>query len=237
MEPQPGELVMQAGYSLLYAVSAASVKQHGNQLLRPRPFLLAPLAPSCRKTWAYCVDVDAAALKEAGLRRLQERLGSLERQQQQQEQAPLPALGAQQGQGCGGGSGSGAAGEPVVVVGCGPAGLWAALQMAEAGIKVVLLERGQPVEVRGKDIGALFVRRRVNPESNLCYGEGGAGTWSDGKLTTRIGRNSDPVRAVLNTLYRFGAPEVRASWRGDQQGHRGGARHAAVCPVVQAACG
>lgn len=160
-----------------------------------------------RKTWAYCVDVDAAALKEAGLRRLQERLGSLERQQQQQEQAPLPALGAQQGQGCGGGSGSGAAGEPVVVVGCGPAGLWAALQMAEAGIKVVLLERGQPVEVRGKDIGALFVRRRVNPESNLCYGEGGAGTWSDGKLTTRIGRNSDPVRAVLNTLYRFGAPE------------------------------
>lgn len=77
---------------------------------------------------------------------------------------------------------------------------------------MVLLDRGQPVEVRGKDIGALFVRRQINPESNVCYGEGGAGTWSDGKLTTRIGRNSDPVRRVLDTLYRFGAPEVRCRW-------------------------
>lgn len=66
------------------------------------------------------------------------------------------------------------------------------------------------MEVRGRDIGALFVRQQVNPESNLCYGEGGAGTWSDGKLTTRIGRNSDPVRQVLDTLYRFGAPDVSA---------------------------
>jgi uncharacterized FAD-dependent dehydrogenase len=60
----------------------------------------------------------------------------------------------------------------------------------QAGYKPVILERGQPVEVRGRDIGALFARRILNGESNLCYGEGGAGTWSDGKLTTRIGKNS-----------------------------------------------
>ncbi|PNH07405.1 hypothetical protein TSOC_006143 [Tetrabaena socialis] len=83
----------------------------------------------------------------------------------------------------------------------GPAGLFAALTLAEGGRRVVLLERGQPVEQRGRDIGALFVRRRLNPDSNLCYGEGGAGTWSDGKLTTRIGRNADPA------LVDFGAPE------------------------------
>ncbi|PRW58781.1 proton phosphate symporter [Chlorella sorokiniana] len=157
------------------------------------------------KAWVYLVDVESSALKAAGLRRLQEHLGVLERQQQQPgpEQAPAAAAAAP----AGGAQRSGAAAEPVVVVGCGPAGLFAALELAQAGIKVVLLDRGQPVEVRGKDIGALFVRRHVNPESNLCYGEGGAGTWSDGKLTTRIGRNSDPVRHVLSTLYRFGAPE------------------------------
>jgi hypothetical protein len=61
------------------------------------------------------------------------------------------------------------------------------------------------VETRGRDIGALFVRRRLNPESNVCFGEGGAGTWSDGKLTTRIGRNQGRVAAVFNTLVEFGA--------------------------------
>ena len=65
--------------------------------------------------------------------------------------------------------------DPVVVVGSGPAGLFAALEIASRGIKVILLERGQGVEQRGRDIGALFVRRRLNPDSNLCYGEGGAG--------------------------------------------------------------
>ena len=97
----------------------------------------------------------------------------------------------------------------------GPAGLFAALSLAEAGLKVILLERGQAVEQRGRDIGALFVRGRLNPDSNLCYGEGGAGTWSDGKLTTRIGRNSDPVRRVLQTLVDCGAPEVHYCLLGD----------------------
>ncbi|KAJ9511450.1 hypothetical protein QJQ45_029891, partial [Haematococcus lacustris] len=89
----------------------------------------------------------------------------------------------------------------------GPAGLFAALTAAQAGLPVVLLDRGQAVEQRGKDIGALLVRGKLNPDSNLCYGEGGAGTWSDGKLTTKIGRNSDPVRRVLQALHGFGAPE------------------------------
>ena len=96
----------------------------------------------------------------------------------------------------------------LIFLSSGPAGLFAALSLAEAGLKVILFERGQAVEQRGRDIGALFVRGRLNPDSNLCYGEGGAGTWSDGKLTTRIGRNSDPVRRVLQTLVDCGAPEV-----------------------------
>jgi hypothetical protein len=78
---------------------------------------------------------------------------------------------------------------PVAIVGCGPAGLFAALALAEAGVPSVVFERGQPVEKRGADIGGLLHRRLLQPDSNFCFGEGGAGTWSDGKLTTRIGRN------------------------------------------------
>jgi len=93
-----------------------------------------------------------------------------------------------------------------VVVGAGPAGLFAALQLAADGVRVTVLERGEPVEVRGRDIGRLMARRELVEESNFCFGEGGAGTWSDGKLTTRIGRNAADVRAVLRTLVFHGAP-------------------------------
>eukprot|EP00903_Cladosiphon_okamuranus_P021523 g19786.t1 len=103
--------------------------------------------------------------------------------------------------------GGSSAGSSVVIVGAGPAGLFAALELVEVGMKPIIVERGMPVERRGREIGALFHRRILNPESNLCYGEGGAGTWSDGKLTTRIGRNSDNVRKVLETLVAHGAPD------------------------------
>ncbi|KAG7615353.1 FAD/NAD(P)-binding domain superfamily [Arabidopsis thaliana x Arabidopsis arenosa] len=95
----------------------------------------------------------------------------------------------------------------IAVVGGGPSGLFAALVLAEFGADVTLIERGQAVEERGRDIGALVVRKILDMESNFCFGEGGAGTWSDGKLVTRIGKNSATVLAVLKTLVRFGAPE------------------------------
>nr|GLL34319.1 uncharacterized protein LOC109166277 [Ipomoea trifida] len=95
----------------------------------------------------------------------------------------------------------------VAVVGSGPAGLFASLVLAEFGADVTLLERGKAVEQRGRDIGALVVRKMLEGESNFCFGEGGAGTWSDGKLVTRIGRNSSAVLAVLKTLVQFGAPK------------------------------
>ncbi|KAJ4953631.1 hypothetical protein NE237_030463 [Protea cynaroides] len=94
----------------------------------------------------------------------------------------------------------------IVVVGSGPSGLFASLVLVELGAQVTLIERGQAVEQRGRDIGALVVRRILQLESNFCFGEGGAGTWSDGKLVTRIGRNSDSVLAVMKTLVQFGAP-------------------------------
>ncbi|CAL5328257.1 unnamed protein product [Camellia sinensis] len=95
----------------------------------------------------------------------------------------------------------------VAVVGSGPSGLFASLVLAELGADVTLIERGQAVEQRGRDIGALVVRRILQLESNFCFGEGGAGTWSDGKLVTRIGRNSSSVLAVMKTLVHFGAPK------------------------------
>lgn len=95
----------------------------------------------------------------------------------------------------------------VAIVGSGPSGLFASLVLAELGADVTLIERGQAVEERGRDIGALIVRKKLQLESNFCFGEGGAGTWSDGKLVTRIGRNSNSVAAVMKTLVQFGAPE------------------------------
>ena len=95
----------------------------------------------------------------------------------------------------------------VIIVGAGPAGLFCAWQLARSQrVMPILIERGAPVETRGRDIGALMHRKQLHTESNFAFGEGGAGTWSDGKLTTRIGRNSETVRTVLETLVQYGAP-------------------------------
>lgn len=94
---------------------------------------------------------------------------------------------------------------PIVVVGAGPAGLFAALHLVEHGAHVILVERGKAVEERSRDFGRFRGRGELDPESNLCFGEGGAGTYSDGKLTCR---KKDPTREeVLSKLVQMGGPE------------------------------
>jgi hypothetical protein len=92
----------------------------------------------------------------------------------------------------------------VTVVGMGPAGLFAALQLAEAGATVTLVERGKPVAERLRQVRSHWAGGPLDPENNVQFGEGGAGTFSDGKLTSRL--NHPLMRTVLETLVRFGAP-------------------------------
>ena len=94
---------------------------------------------------------------------------------------------------------------PPVVVGMGPAGLFAALFLARAGIPCTVLERGRPVEERTRDVEHFWVTGQLSPASNVQFGEGGAGTFSDGKLTT--GTHDPRISAVLDALVEFGAPE------------------------------
>ncbi len=92
-----------------------------------------------------------------------------------------------------------------VVIGTGPAGLFAGLILAQRGYKPVLLERGQDVDTRTEDVKGFWQGKEINPESNVQFGEGGAGTFSDGKLTTRI--KDIRVRKILEELVEAGAPE------------------------------
>lgn len=94
-----------------------------------------------------------------------------------------------------------------VVVGFGPAGLFASLLLAEAGLCPIILERGRCVEERIKDVNLFWRQNRLNPESNIQFGEGGAGTFSDGKLNSLIREKDTIGRFVLETFVKFGAPE------------------------------
>lgn len=95
---------------------------------------------------------------------------------------------------------------PVIIVGAGPAGLFAALRLLEAGLRPVIFERGKDVKARKFDIAQISTASVVNPDSNYCFGEGGAGTFSDGKLYTRSTKRGN-VTDILRTLVAHGASE------------------------------
>ncbi|MDD6507881.1 MAG: NAD(P)/FAD-dependent oxidoreductase [Bacteroidales bacterium] len=104
-----------------------------------------------------------------------------------------------------------ASAEPVLIVGAGPAGMFAALKLLTRGYKPVILERGKDVHARKFDIARLSREGLVDADSNYCFGEGGAGTFSDGKLFTRSSKRGD-IREVLHQLVQFGAdPDILVS--------------------------
>lgn len=96
--------------------------------------------------------------------------------------------------------------QEVIIVGAGPAGLFAALRLIELGLRPVIIERGRDVSARKKDIARISREQIVDPDSNYCFGEGGAGTYSDGKLYTRSKKRGDNTR-VLELLCLHGANE------------------------------
>jgi len=101
----------------------------------------------------------------------------------------------------------------VIVVGAGPAGLFAALRLIELGLKPIIIERGKNVKDRRRDLAVLNKQGLVNPNSNYCFGEGGAGTYSDGKLYTRSNKRGD-VNKMLQILINHGAtPDIKIDAR------------------------
>ena len=99
--------------------------------------------------------------------------------------------------------------DEVIIIGAGPAGLFAALKLIEKGLKPVILERGKDVRARRRDLANLTKNHIVNEDSNYCFGEGGAGTFSDGKLYTRSKKRGD-VNKILDVLVQHGAiSEIR----------------------------
>ena len=96
----------------------------------------------------------------------------------------------------------------IAIIGCGPAGIFAALRAIESGLKPIIFERGKDVRARRRDLAKINKEQTVNPESNYCFGEGGAGTYSDGKLYTRSKKKGNVLKA-LEWFVHFGAdPDI-----------------------------
>jgi uncharacterized FAD-dependent dehydrogenase len=96
--------------------------------------------------------------------------------------------------------------EQPIVVGFGPAGMFAALELIDYGFQPLIFERGKKIEERSVDVQKFIRERKINPESNIQFGEGGAGSYSDGKLFSRRNNNTSYVNRVLKTFVKFGAP-------------------------------
>ena len=93
-----------------------------------------------------------------------------------------------------------------LIVGFGPAGMFAALALIDHGLKPLIFERGKKIEERSVDVQGFIQKREIDPESNIQFGEGGAGSYSDGKLFSRRNNNSSSINRVLQTFIKFGAP-------------------------------
>ncbi|HET7000318.1 MAG TPA: NAD(P)/FAD-dependent oxidoreductase, partial [Puia sp.] len=98
------------------------------------------------------------------------------------------------------------ASKSVIIIGAGPAGLFAALSLIRSGIKPIIIERGKDIRARRRDLASLNKEGIINPESNYCFGEGGAGTYSDGKLYTRSNKRGN-IQRILDLFVQFGADE------------------------------
>lgn len=175
-------------------VEAAAAKKLGIKKELLRDIKIIRKAVDARKKNNVCLNFHVAAELDINKKQLQRFLTDKDVSLFQEEQEPETVFGSQQ-----------LADRPVVI-GAGPAGLVAALELAKYGYKPLLLERGKAVKERVEDINNFWQKGIFDAESNVQFGEGGAGTFSDGKLTTRV---NDPImKNILETFVEAGAPEV-----------------------------
>ena len=175
------------------SLSSAFAQLKGVQMTTPRTVKIAKESLDKRRGLRYVYTVEVEIGETVDVERLsKENKGLHIRQGEEFEPVPLGLC-------------EGLQGKKIAVVGAGPAGLFAAHGLAIAGAKVILLERGEDVSGRLKKVKRLFKEAVLDGESNICFGEGGAGTFSDGKLTTR--KNHPWIRHILEFLVKHGAPD------------------------------